>query len=69
MRLKHVLSEGFYFRPQPPVFTRYQEYVASLQTLISEVLDHIKGLEITLTALKLESLSLEDSALSEVRSS
>ncbi|XP_034781420.2 N-alpha-acetyltransferase 25, NatB auxiliary subunit-like isoform X2 [Acipenser ruthenus] len=49
----------------PPVFTRYQEYVASLQTLISEVLDHIKGLEITLTALKLESLSLEDSALSE----
>ncbi|MGH0164286.1 UNVERIFIED_CONTAM: hypothetical protein FKN15_048017 [Acipenser sinensis] len=49
----------------PPVFTRYQEYVASLQTLISEVLDHIKGLEITITALKLESLSLEDSALSE----
>nr|XP_005996450.1 PREDICTED: N-alpha-acetyltransferase 25, NatB auxiliary subunit isoform X4 [Latimeria chalumnae] len=49
----------------PPVFTSYQEYVMGLQTLLSEVLDHIKRLEVTLTTLKLEELSLEDTVLSE----
>ncbi|XP_066545036.1 N-alpha-acetyltransferase 25, NatB auxiliary subunit isoform X2 [Amia ocellicauda] len=49
----------------PAVFSGYQEYTAALQTLLSEVLDHVKGLEIALTALKLEGLTLEEHALSE----
>ncbi|XP_039627265.1 N-alpha-acetyltransferase 25, NatB auxiliary subunit [Polypterus senegalus] len=51
--------------PTPAIFTNYQEYISALQLLISEVLDHIKGLETNLTALKLDSLSLEDHTLSE----
>ncbi|XP_061459382.1 N-alpha-acetyltransferase 25, NatB auxiliary subunit isoform X2 [Rhineura floridana] len=49
----------------PPVFTSFQEYISGLQTLISNVIDHIKGLEITLAALKLEELSIEDNLLSQ----
>uniref|UniRef100_A0A8C5U5S2 N-alpha-acetyltransferase 25, NatB auxiliary subunit n=1 Tax=Malurus cyaneus samueli TaxID=2593467 RepID=A0A8C5U5S2_9PASS len=44
----------------PPVFTHFLDYVTELQTLTSNVIDHIKGLEIILTALKLEELSLKD---------
>uniref|UniRef100_A0A803V134 N-alpha-acetyltransferase 25, NatB auxiliary subunit n=1 Tax=Ficedula albicollis TaxID=59894 RepID=A0A803V134_FICAL len=40
----------------PPVFTHFLDYVTELQTLTSNVIDHIKGLEIILTALKLEEL-------------
>ncbi|XP_008115541.1 N-alpha-acetyltransferase 25, NatB auxiliary subunit [Anolis carolinensis] len=47
----------------PPVFASFQEYLSGLQTLISNGIDHIKGLEITLTALKLEELSIEDDLL------
>lgn len=49
----------------PPVFTSFQDYVTGLQTLISNVVDHIKGLEAHLIALKLEELILEDSSLSQ----
>lgn len=52
---------------QPPVFTSFQDYVTGLQTLISNVVDHIKGLETHLIALKLEELILEDTSLSLVR--
>uniref|UniRef100_A0A2R9C2L8 N-alpha-acetyltransferase 25, NatB auxiliary subunit n=1 Tax=Pan paniscus TaxID=9597 RepID=A0A2R9C2L8_PANPA len=48
----------------PPVFTSFQDYVTGLQTLISNVVDHIKGLETHLIALKLEELILEDTSLS-----
>uniref|UniRef100_A0A5F9D4G5 N-alpha-acetyltransferase 25, NatB auxiliary subunit n=1 Tax=Oryctolagus cuniculus TaxID=9986 RepID=A0A5F9D4G5_RABIT len=48
----------------PPVFTSFQDYVTGLQTLISNVVDHIKGLESHLIALKLEELILEDMSLS-----
>ncbi|KAM7332050.1 hypothetical protein ACRRTK_008758 [Alexandromys fortis] len=48
----------------PPVFTSFQEYVTGLQTLISNVVDHIKGLEANLIALKLEELTLEDTSIS-----
>ncbi|XP_057381969.1 N-alpha-acetyltransferase 25, NatB auxiliary subunit isoform X3 [Balaenoptera acutorostrata] len=51
----------------PPVFTSFQDYVTGLQTLISNVVDHIKGLEAHLIALKLEELILEDTSLSLVR--
>ncbi|XP_054936225.1 N-alpha-acetyltransferase 25, NatB auxiliary subunit isoform X4 [Physeter macrocephalus] len=51
----------------PPVFTSFQDYVTGLQTLISNVVDHIKGLETHLIALKLEELILEDTSLSLVR--
>ncbi|NXK91576.1 NAA25 acetyltransferase, partial [Formicarius rufipectus] len=47
----------------PPVFTHFLDYVTELQTLTSNVIDHIKGLEIILTALKLEELSLKDTLL------
>ncbi|XP_028830383.1 N-alpha-acetyltransferase 25, NatB auxiliary subunit isoform X1 [Denticeps clupeoides] len=43
----------------PEVFTGFQEYTSSLQTLLSQSLDHIKGQEVSLTALKLADLSLE----------
>ncbi|KAG7476624.1 hypothetical protein MATL_G00084890 [Megalops atlanticus] len=49
----------------PAVFSGYQEYTGSLQTLITQVVDHIKGLEASLIALKLGDLSLEGRALSE----
>ncbi|KAB0393706.1 hypothetical protein E2I00_018067, partial [Balaenoptera physalus] len=52
---------------EPPVFTSFQDYVTGLQTLISNVVDHIKGLEAHLIALKLEELILEDTSLSLVR--
>ncbi|XP_041504311.1 N-alpha-acetyltransferase 25, NatB auxiliary subunit isoform X2 [Microtus oregoni] len=48
----------------PPVFTSFQDYVTGLQTLISNVVDHIKGLEANLIALKLEELTLEDTSIS-----
>ncbi|XP_064128292.1 N-alpha-acetyltransferase 25, NatB auxiliary subunit isoform X2 [Loxodonta africana] len=48
----------------PPVFTSFQDYVTGLQTLISNVVDHIKGLETHLIALKLEELILEDTSFS-----
>ncbi|XP_025916138.1 N-alpha-acetyltransferase 25, NatB auxiliary subunit isoform X3 [Apteryx rowi] len=47
----------------PPVFTHFLDYVTDLQTLTSNVIDYIKGLEIILTALKLEDLSLKDTLL------
>ncbi|KAH0625639.1 hypothetical protein JD844_015229 [Phrynosoma platyrhinos] len=47
----------------PPVFASFQDYLSGLQTLTSNVIDHIKGLEITLAALKLEELSIEDNLL------
>uniref|UniRef100_A0A803VS56 N-alpha-acetyltransferase 25, NatB auxiliary subunit n=1 Tax=Ficedula albicollis TaxID=59894 RepID=A0A803VS56_FICAL len=53
----------------PPVFTHFLDYVTELQTLTSNVIDHIKGLEIILTALKLEELSLKDTLLLQVRDS
>uniref|UniRef100_A0A8B9GFK5 N-alpha-acetyltransferase 25, NatB auxiliary subunit n=1 Tax=Amazona collaria TaxID=241587 RepID=A0A8B9GFK5_9PSIT len=49
----------------PPVFTHFLDYVAELQTLTSNVIDHIRGLEIILSALKLEELSLKDTLLLE----
>lgn len=49
----------------PPVFTSFLDYVTELQTLTSNVIDHIKGLEIILTALKLEELSIDDTLLSQ----
>ncbi|XP_015358021.1 N-alpha-acetyltransferase 25, NatB auxiliary subunit isoform X3 [Marmota marmota marmota] len=48
----------------PPVFTSFQDYVSGLQTLISNAVDHIKGLETHLIALKLEELILEDTSFS-----
>lgn len=54
---------------QPPVFTHFLDYVTELQTLTSNVIDHIKGLEIILTALKLEELSLKDTLHLQVRDS
>uniref|UniRef100_A0A6I8NJH5 N-alpha-acetyltransferase 25, NatB auxiliary subunit n=1 Tax=Ornithorhynchus anatinus TaxID=9258 RepID=A0A6I8NJH5_ORNAN len=51
----------------PSIFTSFQDYVTGLQMLISNVVDHIKGLEILLTALKLEELILEDILVSQVR--
>lgn len=51
------------------MFASFQDYVSGLQILISNVIDHIKGLEVTLTALKLEELSIEDNLLSQVRNS
>ncbi|XP_028912141.1 LOW QUALITY PROTEIN: N-alpha-acetyltransferase 25, NatB auxiliary subunit [Ornithorhynchus anatinus] len=49
----------------PSIFTSFQDYVTGLQMLISNVVDHIKGLEILLTALKLEELILEDILVSQ----
>ncbi|KAJ8287131.1 hypothetical protein GJAV_G00048000 [Gymnothorax javanicus] len=49
----------------PVLFSSFQEYTSGLQTLLTQVLDHIKGLETDLIALKLGDLSLEGQALSE----
>ncbi|KAJ7309828.1 hypothetical protein JRQ81_007899 [Phrynocephalus forsythii] len=49
----------------PPVFTSFQDYISGLQTLTSNMIDHIGGLETSLAALKLEELSIEDSVLSQ----
>ncbi|XP_044296621.1 N-alpha-acetyltransferase 25, NatB auxiliary subunit isoform X1 [Varanus komodoensis] len=49
----------------PPIFTSFQDYISGLQVLTSNAIDHLKGLEIALTALKLEDLSIEDSLLSQ----
>ncbi|PNI64614.1 NAA25 isoform 7, partial [Pan troglodytes] len=59
-----TLLENLVFFVEPPVFTSFQDYVTGLQTLISNVVDHIKGLETHLIALKLEELILEDTSLS-----
>ncbi|XP_032085184.1 N-alpha-acetyltransferase 25, NatB auxiliary subunit isoform X1 [Thamnophis elegans] len=47
----------------PPVFTSFQDYVSGLQTLTSNVIDHLRGLEINLTALKLEELYIDNNSL------
>ncbi|KAE8635295.1 hypothetical protein XENTR_v10002573 [Xenopus tropicalis] len=49
----------------PPVFTGFLDYITGLQTLLSNMSDHIGGLEISLTALKLEDLSLDNITFSE----
>ncbi|XP_069475602.1 N-alpha-acetyltransferase 25, NatB auxiliary subunit [Ambystoma mexicanum] len=49
----------------PPVLTSFQDYVTGLQKLLVTVIDHMNGLEVTLTALKLEELSLEGDLISE----
>uniref|UniRef100_A0A8C2E0G6 N-alpha-acetyltransferase 25, NatB auxiliary subunit n=1 Tax=Cyprinus carpio TaxID=7962 RepID=A0A8C2E0G6_CYPCA len=46
----------------PPVLSAYQEFSSSLQSLLNQALEHIKSQEISLTALKLEALSLEAEA-------
>ncbi|XP_043571489.1 N-alpha-acetyltransferase 25, NatB auxiliary subunit isoform X1 [Chiloscyllium plagiosum] len=43
----------------PVVFSSFQDYVGRLQNFLSEVVNHLKELESTLTALKLEELTLE----------
>ncbi|KAF4082175.1 hypothetical protein AMELA_G00148540 [Ameiurus melas] len=43
----------------PAVLSGFQEFTSSLQNILSQALDHIKDQESRLTALKLESLSLE----------
>jgi hypothetical protein len=57
----------FIFFPQPPIFTSFQDYVTGLQTVISNAVDHIKGLEAHLIALRLEELTLEETSISTVR--
>ncbi|KAG9342546.1 hypothetical protein JZ751_015925 [Albula glossodonta] len=49
----------------PEIFAEFQEFTASLQTLLAQVLEHIRGMETSLIALKLGGLSLEGHALSE----
>uniref|UniRef100_A0A8C2E178 N-alpha-acetyltransferase 25, NatB auxiliary subunit n=1 Tax=Cyprinus carpio TaxID=7962 RepID=A0A8C2E178_CYPCA len=49
----------------PPVLSAYQEFSSSLQSLLNQALEHIKSQEISLTALKLEALSLEAQTQSE----
>ncbi len=51
---------------QPPVLSAYQEFSGSLQSLLNQALEHIKSQETSLTALKLEALSLEEQTQSEV---
>lgn len=48
----------------PPIFTSFQDYVTGLQTVISNAVDHIKGLEAHLIALRLEELTLEETSIS-----
>uniref|UniRef100_A0A8C9SM43 N-alpha-acetyltransferase 25, NatB auxiliary subunit n=1 Tax=Scleropages formosus TaxID=113540 RepID=A0A8C9SM43_SCLFO len=48
------------------VFSGFQEFTAGLQSLFSEVLDHIKGQETSLTALKLGELTLEEWTVSHL---
>ncbi|XP_048467470.1 N-alpha-acetyltransferase 25, NatB auxiliary subunit [Rhincodon typus] len=43
----------------PIVFSSFQDFVGRLQNFLSEVVNHLKELETTLTALKLEELTLE----------
>ncbi|XP_048876335.1 N-alpha-acetyltransferase 25, NatB auxiliary subunit [Brienomyrus brachyistius] len=47
------------------IFSGFQEYTAGLQVLIGEVLDHIKGQEVALAALKLGELSLDGRTAAE----
>ncbi|CAH2295928.1 N-alpha-acetyltransferase 25, auxiliary subunit isoform X1 [Pelobates cultripes] len=49
----------------PPVFTSYQEFNTVLRMLVSNMTDHIKDMEVSLTALKLEELSLDNVIFSE----
>ncbi|KAJ8415483.1 hypothetical protein AAFF_G00424630, partial [Aldrovandia affinis] len=49
----------------PAVFSGFQEYAAGLQTLLSQALDHVREQEVSLTALKLEGLSLQEPTLTE----
>ncbi|XP_053329156.1 N-alpha-acetyltransferase 25, NatB auxiliary subunit [Spea bombifrons] len=49
----------------PPVFTSFQEYTTGIHTLLSNAIDHLRGLEISLTTLKLEELSLDNVIFSE----
>ncbi|KAM4710073.1 N-alpha-acetyltransferase 25, NatB auxiliary subunit [Discoglossus pictus] len=49
----------------PPVFNSFSDYINGLQTLMSNMSDHIRGIEISLTALKLEDLSLDNVIFSE----
>ncbi|OXB64168.1 hypothetical protein ASZ78_002098 [Callipepla squamata] len=63
LRTQPNLLENLVFFVEPPVFTHFLDYVTELQTLTSNVIDHIKGLEIILAALKLEELSLKDTLL------
>lgn len=66
-RCSEALNSFFLFLPQPPVFASFQDYVTGLQTVISNAVDHVKGLEAHLIALKLEELTLEDTSISPVR--
>uniref|UniRef100_A0A4W3J8N9 N-alpha-acetyltransferase 25, NatB auxiliary subunit n=1 Tax=Callorhinchus milii TaxID=7868 RepID=A0A4W3J8N9_CALMI len=47
----------------PTVFSSFQDYVARLQTFLSDILEHLKGLEETLAALKFNELTLEASGI------
>ncbi|KAM8961323.1 N-alpha-acetyltransferase 25, NatB auxiliary subunit isoform 2-T2 [Pelodytes ibericus] len=49
----------------PQVFPSFQEFNAGIQMLISNMIDHVRGLEISLTALKLENLSMDNVVFSE----
>lgn len=51
---------------QPVVLSGFHEFTSSLQSLLSQALEHIKDQESSLTALKLESLSLEGINQTEV---
>ncbi|XP_071999015.1 N-alpha-acetyltransferase 25, NatB auxiliary subunit isoform X2 [Engystomops pustulosus] len=44
----------------PPVFTGFQDHINGLQTLLTKVTDHIRELETSLVALKVEDLSLNN---------
>ncbi|XP_054613553.1 N-alpha-acetyltransferase 25, NatB auxiliary subunit isoform X2 [Dunckerocampus dactyliophorus] len=50
---------------QPPVMCGFQELTASLQDLLAQALEHIKGQEVVLTAIKMSTLSLEGSTQEE----
>ncbi|KAM9329702.1 N-alpha-acetyltransferase 25, NatB auxiliary subunit [Gastrophryne carolinensis] len=49
----------------PPVFSGFQDYVAGVQTLSTNMNDYIKELEASLLALKFEDLSIENVTLTE----
>lgn len=65
--VRRLFNSFSLFLPQPPVFASFQDYVTGLQTVISNAVDHVKGLEAHLIALKLEELTLEDTSISPVR--
>uniref|UniRef100_A0A8C5PD91 N-alpha-acetyltransferase 25, NatB auxiliary subunit n=1 Tax=Leptobrachium leishanense TaxID=445787 RepID=A0A8C5PD91_9ANUR len=44
----------------PPVFTCYQECNTGIRLLVTNMIDHLKDLEVSLTALKLEDLSMDN---------